>query len=561
MRPSRFRSLASLLAATAALLVTACRGERAADADGSEIGGTLIAVSPREPATLLPPFVDGTEGMAVVSALFDRLAEIGPDLSTYGDSGFRPRLAASWQWATDSLSVAFTLDSAARWHDGAPVRAEDVRFTYRVYSNDTIGSPQQSMLGNIDSVTVRDPRTAVFWFKRRTPQQFYDATYHMFVLPAHLLDSIPLTKLAEASFGHAPVGTGRFRFRSWVPGQRIEIVADTTNFRTRAKLDRVVWSYVADFGAATIKLFSGEADFYENILPENLAQVARTPTLRVVNNRDLRYFFLGFHLRDPADTLRPHPVFGDSLVRRALSMAVDRQTLVRNVLDSLGDVALGPAPRALIPDTTAITPIPYDVAGAKALLDSAGWRDANNDGVREKDGHQLAFEMLTPSSSNPRRRYAVLLQEQFRAIGVKATPAEMPGADIGARIGARKFDTFFGGWSPIPGNAGMRQTWASRGDGNDGRYASRAFDALLDSALNTANREASRAYWGRAYQQIVRDAPALWLYEQHTPLAVHTRFVVPPLRADGWYWDLADWHLDATKPRLDRDKIGLGAPR
>jgi peptide/nickel transport system substrate-binding protein len=93
------------------------------------------------------------------------------------------------------------------------------------------------------------------------------------------------------------------------------------------------------------------------------------------------------------------------------------------------------------------------------------------------------------------------------------------------------------------------------------KYSSRAFDALLDSALTTFNREASRAYWGRAFQQIVNDAPAIWLYEQHTPLAVHTRFVLPPLRADGWYADLADWHLDPTKPRLDRDNIGLGARR
>jgi peptide/nickel transport system substrate-binding protein len=545
----------------AALSVSACTGERAAVGGGSEIGGTLVAVAAHEPASLLPPLVDGSEGMAVVSALFDRLAEIGPALETYGDAGFRPRLASSWRWAADSLSIAFTVDSSARWHDGVPVRAADVRFTFKVYSSDSVGASVQPMLGNIDSVSVPDPRTAVFWFKRRMPQQFYDATYHMYILPAHQLDTIPLAKLAESTFGRAPIGTGRFRFARWEPGQRVEIVADTANYRGRAKLDRVVWTYVTDFGAATVKLFSGEADFYENVLPENLPQVARTPALRVVNNRDLRYIFLAMHQRDPADVSRPHPIFGDSLVRRALTMAVDRQTLVRNVLDSLGEVGLTAAPRALIPDTTAIRPLPYDVAAAKALLDSAGWRDTNNDGVREKDGRPLAFEMLTPNSSNARRRYAVLLQEQFRAVGVAATPAEMPGADLGARIGNRKFDTFLGGWSPIPGNAGMRQTWASKGSGNDVKYSSRAFDALLDSALTTFNREASRAYWGRAFQQIVNDAPAIWLYEQHTPLAVHTRFVLPPLRADGWYADLADWHLDPTKPRLDRDNIGLGARR
>ncbi len=557
MRLSTFRSLALLLAP----VLAACGGEQTS-AGGSDIGGTLIAVSAREPATLMPPLVSGSEGGAVVSAVFDKLVDLGPALETNGDQGFEPRLARAWQWATDSLSIAFQLDSAAHWHDGAPLRAEDVRFTFRVYSSDSVGAEVAPMLGNIDSVSVRDAHTAVFWFKRRMPQQFYDATYHMYVLPAHLLDTVPMTRLAETAFGRSPVGTGRFRFVRWDPKQRIEIISDTANYRGRAKLDRVVWTYVQDFGAATVKLFSGEADFFENILPENLPQVARTPSLRVVNNRDLRYFFLALNQRDPQNPSAPNPLFADLRVRRALTMAVDRQTLVRNVLDSLAEVALTAAPRALIPDTAAIRQIPYDVAGAKALLDSAGWRDTDNDGVRDKDGKPLAFEILTPSSSAPRRRYAVLLQEQYRAVGIKATPVEMPGADLNVRTSeTHKFDAFLGGWSTIPGNVGLRQTWKSAGSGNDVKYASKAFDALLDSALTTFDRTSSRAYWTRAFQQIVDDAPAVWLYELHTPLAVHTRFVLPPLRPDGWYTNLADWHLDPTQPRLERDNIGMGAKR
>ncbi len=556
MRLSRLWFCALLLAP----VLAACGGDGETKG-GGEIGGTLIAVVAREPSTLMPPYMSGSQEAAVISALFDRLADLGPALETNGDTGFRPRLAKSWQWAADSLSIAFTLDSAARWHDGKPVTAEDVRFTYHVYSSDSVGAQVQPLLGNIDSVTIRDTHTAVFWFKRRMPQQFYDATYHMYMLPSHLLAAVPLDKLAEAPFGRAPVGTGRFRFVKWEPKQRIEIVADTANWRGRAKLDRVVWEYVADFGAATVKLFSGEADFFENIVPENLPQVARTPTLRIVNNRDLRYMFLGFNERDPANPKLPHAIFSDLRVRRALTMAVDRQTLVRNVLDSLGEAGLTAAPRALIPDTTVLRQIPYDVAGAKALLDSAGWRDTDNDGIRDKDGKPLAFEIIAPSSSAPRNKYAVLLQEQYRAVGVKATPLSLPGPEFGARGEKGAFDAQLGGWAPIPGNAGMRQTWASTGLSNEMKYASRTLDALLDSALTTFDRTKSRDYWGKVFQQLVDDAPAVWLYEQHTPLAVHTRFVLPPLRADGWFEDLAEWHLDPTKPRLDRDNIGLGARR
>lgn len=543
------------------LFALACSsGERGVSGDmssGARAGGTLIAVVPAEPTTLFPPLVSSTQGLAVVSALFDRLAEIGPALETFGDAGFEPRLASSWQWASDSLSIAFALNPAARWHDGAPVRAADVQFTFRVYTSDSVGAEGRSLLGNIDSVSVPDSLTAVFWFKRRTPQQFYDATYHMWPVPSHLLGSVPLAQLAEAPFARQPVGSGRFRFARWDAGQRIEIIADTTHVRGRALLDRVIWSIAPDFGAATVKLFAGEADFFEMIRPDNFAQVVQNPTLRLVDNRALSYNFLGFNLRDPDDPSRPHRVFGDVAVRRALTMAVDRDRLVRNVFDSLGLVALAPAPRALIPDTAALRPIPYDLAAARALLDSAGWQDRDGDGVRERDGIALAFTILVPSSSAARQRYAVLLQEQYRVIGARATPLVLDVNAFVARTDRQAFDAQLGGFGISPGLVGLRQTWSTTGAANAGGYASPAFDALVDSALTTFDASRSRGYWARAFQQAIDDAPAVWLYEQRTPVAIHRRFIVPTLRPDGWYANLADWRIDPSQA-IERDRIGLG---
>ena len=554
MRLLHTRWLAGLLCCTLA----AC-DDSEPKAGAGDTGGTLIVTVPAEPSTLFPPLLSGTQGAAIVGVIFDRLAEIGDGLETYGDRGFEPRLARSWTWSTDSLSIAFALDSLAHWHDGQPVTAEDVRYTFRVYTSDSLVVELKSLLGNIDSVSVRGPRTAVFWFKRRMPRQFYDATYHMYVLPSHLLDTIPMAKLESATFGRNPVGTGRFRFARWETGQRIEIIADTANSRGRALLDRVIWSIAPDFGSSTVKLFAGEADFLEQLRPENLAQVARTPSLRLIDNRALSYGFLGFNLRDSKNASRPNVMFGDPRVRRALHMAVDRERLVRNVFDSLGMVALAPAPRALIPDTSAFKQLPYDVATAKALLDSAGWRDSDGDGVRDRSGVPLAFNILIPSSSASRQRYAVLLQEQYRAIGVKATPQVLENNAWSEAVDSHAFDAYLGAWQPSPGLVGLMQTWASRGSSNAGRYDSPVFDALLDSALTTFDPTTSRRYWARAFQQIVDDVPAVWLYEQRSPVAINRRFITTPLRADGWFVGLADWRVDPAQ-RIDRDRIGLGTP-
>jgi peptide/nickel transport system substrate-binding protein len=165
--------------AAALLLLAACKGaDRAAAAAGA---GTVIIAATSEPTTLFPPRVTNSQESAVVASVFDRLAEIGPALNAAGDAGFTPRLAKAWTWAPDSLSIAFAIDPRAKWHDGVSVRAEDVRYSFHVYTAPAVASAASSLLSNIDSVSVRDSLSAVFWFKRRTPQQFMDATYSLFI--------------------------------------------------------------------------------------------------------------------------------------------------------------------------------------------------------------------------------------------------------------------------------------------------------------------------------------------------------------------------------------------
>ncbi len=552
-----------LLLTTALALVAACGGGTDAPATGTEEGGTMVVVIPAEPHTLFPPRASGTQDLAVVASVFDRLAEIGPDLSTIGDAGFSPRLASGWDWAADSLSIAFHLDPRIRWHDGAPLRAEDVRYTFHVYTADAVASEVRGLLGNIDSVSVRDSLTAVVWFKRRTPQQFMDATYTMFILPSHLLASLPDSALVNAPFGRAPIGTGRFRFSRWDAGSRLEIVSDTSNPRGRAVLDRVIWTFVADLGAATVKLFAGEADFLERIRVENIPQVATTPSLRLETNLPLLYGFVGFNLqarRTPKSAGPPHPVLGDLRVRRALAMAVDRPRMVRSVFDSLGMVAFGPAPRVLIPDTASLRAIPYSLESAKALLDSAGWTDTNGDGVREHEGVSLAFDLLIPSTSAARVSFAQLLQAAFKEVGAKVTLVSLDPSALEPRLNSRDFDAWMGAFAPNPGLQGVRQTWVSKGESNYQSYNSPTFDALVDSALTGFDVSRTRGHWTRAFQQAIDDVPSIWLYEERIPVVVHRRIRIPSLRADGWYATLADWSVDPTQ-RIDRDRADLGGPR
>jgi peptide/nickel transport system substrate-binding protein len=522
-----------------------------------DTGGTMIIVVPAGWTAAPPPVITDQLAKTVDDLLYDRLAEIGSGLNTIGDGGFQPRLARSWSWSKDSLSITFQLDPRARWHDGKPVRATDVAFTVALFKDPKVGSSAGPLLANIDSVTVKDSMSAVAWYRRRTPEQFYDLVYQVQIMPEHIWASVPRTELGTSAAARTPVGSGRFRFARFEPGVKLEVIADTANYRGRAKLDRIVWSIVPDMGAAVTQLLTGQADLLEVVPPDILGKVDSTESLRALKYNGLQYGFLGFNHRDPKRLSAAHPILGDRRVRRALSMALDRQSMLTNVYGARGTLGVGPFPLGLA-DTT-VKLLPFDRAHAKALLDSAGWV-AGKDGIRAKGGAALKLGLMVPGSSRVRARYGVMMQEQLKEVGVNVTIESMDFTAFLDRQAKGQFDMATIGTGSDPSPASAKQSWGSAAIGNGGQnfvgYSSKVFDATMDSATMAFDPAVARAAAHRAYQAVVDDAPAVWLYDVLTVGGVHKRIRPANLRVDGWWADLADWWIPSNE-RLERDRVGL----
>ncbi len=549
-----------LTAACCALAFVGCADRGTPEPAVIENGGTVVVGLNNEPASLLPPFVVNTHEAAISEVLYDRLADIGPELETASDAGFTPRLASAWRWASDSMSIAFTIDPQARWHDGTTVTSEDVRRSFVLYTHPDVESKNAALLANIDSVSTPDANTATFWFRRRSPQQFYDAVHHLFVMPAHLLTDAEPAQLATVPLARAPVGTGRFRFVQWVSGQRVEIVADTANYRGRPHLDRVIYVRTADASAAIVSLLTGAIDFFSPLQLENVQQVATVPNVSVHMYPLRGYQYIALNVRNPASLSTPHPVLGDRAVRRALSMATNRERIVQTVFDSLARVAIGPAVRLAMPGYEQLQLLDYDVDAARALLDSAGWTMSAGDSVRSKNGVALRVELLVPSASVTRVQIATLLQDQLRAVGVAMDVQRLETNVIIERIQAGRFDAFTGAFVTSPGNVGLRQSWGEAGIGNGGLnhpgYNSPAFNANVDTALTTFDLATKQRTLLSAMQIIIDDAPAIWMLEELAPAGVHSRIELGSMSALGWWHGLHEWRVTPSK-RIDRDRIGL----
>ncbi|MDQ2890365.1 MAG: peptide ABC transporter substrate-binding protein [Gemmatimonadota bacterium] len=553
-QPDHALSVSAVAAGAIGLLLLVGCGREVASTSG---GGTLVVSSVGDADYLFPPLIVSAQGRQVAEQIFEPLADIGDSLSVFGDGGFIPRLADSWTWARDSMSIAFHLNPRARWHDGKPVRARDVQFTFALNTNPALAAPIAPLLSNIDSVSIADTLTPVFWFKHRSAQQFYDAADVALILPEHVYGAVPVTSLASSEVLRHPVGSGRFRFARWIPNETIEIVSNPAHYRKPAQLNRVIWMIApGDFSAAATRFLVGEADFFGAVRPEMIEQISKLATLRVIEYPGFKFGYMVFNMRDPAHAASPHPLFRDAALRRALTLAVDRRVLVQSVFDSLALPSIGPAVRAMPTTDTTVAQIPYDTARASQLLDSLGWK-MTSDRTRARAGRPLAFTIMVPSSSKDREKLAVLMQDQLSKIGVRVTILSVEPNVFERQQTSHNFDAAIEAWVADPSPGGILESWgtaAARTDGskNFGDYANELFDARVDSALSARNREEARDVYRRAFQTLISDAPAIWLFEPRSVVGVAKRVHVAPMRADAWWAHLADWYVPAGE-QIPRD--------
>lgn len=521
------------VAVTTLTTLTACSDK---GSNNAPAGGTIIISTAGDADVLFPPLVSTSTAKQVIDLVFERLAELKSDMNAINDSDYEPRIAEHWMWSADSLSIAFHLNPDAKWHDGKAVTSRDVKFTYEINKDSTSGSSSGPLIANIDSVSTPDSLTAVFWFKKRYPLQFFDAVYQMSIVPEHVYGRIPRAQLRSDSTLRHPVGSGKYRFESWKPGASLTLVADTLHYRGRPNIDRIVWSISPDFNTAQTRFLAGEADIFEALRFDMIPEIQKNPNLKIITYPGLDYAFMLLNLHKPQ--------FANRDVRRALVMALDRQALIKNVFDTMAVLPVGPTVRAYATTDATLPQLPYDTAQAFKVLKNK----------------PFTFTILVPSSSKNRVRMAVLIQEQLKKAGITVNIEEADFKTFGARLNRRDFDAAISAWHADAAPGGVRQTWsteASRNpDGlNFGSYESAEFDAHVDSALATANVADAKAHFSKAYTVANNDVPAIWLYEPRATLVMHKRIKNTALRPDSWWADMEQWSIPENE-RIPRDKIG-----
>ena len=486
------------------LLLSGCQAEQPpsqphAKAAVPAYGDTLVEGTIGEASTLVPILASDSASHSVAGQVYNGLIKYDKDLWLVGD------LAESFTVADDGLTIIFRLRRNVRWHDGAPFTARDVLYTYRVIIDPKTPTAYSEDFKQVASVTAPDLFTVVVHY--RSPFAPALASWGTAILPAHLLEGQEITK---SPLARKPVGTGPFRFKEWVAGQKIVLEANPDYFEGRPYLERYVYRVIPDTSTMYMELKAGGVDMM-GLTPVQYARQTDTSRFRGAFNKyrypSNSYLYLGYNLR--------HPLFKDVRIRRAMTAAINKDELIQGVLFGMGQKAHGPIVPGRWAYHTAVKDIAYDPAYARQLLAEAGWRPGQG-GILHKDGKPLQFTILTNQGNQQRLMTAQIIQQRLLQVGIDVRIRVVEwAAFLKEFIDKGNFEVVLLAWMTSQ-DPDMYDIWHSSktkpGELNFIGYNNPEVDRLLEEGRSTFDLEKRKRAYARIQEILAEDQPYTFLY-------------------------------------------------
>ena len=512
-------------------------------------GGTAVVALNFDPPSM-NPLASKTDEQAIQrEMLFMPLIKYDAQLRPV------PWLAERWDTVRvgrDSLDLTFRLRRDARWHDGQPVTAEDVRWTFEravdprtAYHGASWFSFYHPRAAVLDPYTIR--------FRLRRHPEFLDGWRLLPPVPKHILGNTPPEQIATHPFGtRNPVGNGPFRFADRTPGQEWVFEANPrfpAALGGRPYLDRVVFRSIPDATTRLTELLTGGVHIAVPVAATDAGRLQPAQGVRAISRPVPNWSFIAWNTR--------LPMFDTPEERRALTMALNRPQITESVTSGTG-----------VPGRSIVTPfhwafnasdprtaVPFNPEAARSLLASAGWRDRNGDGVLEDEsGRPFRFTLKTLQGNTGMQDAATIAQAQLQQIGVVAQIQTLePSTLISQFEGAvnesgqrqRDFDAVLLSWND-PFRKDDSQFLHSRNQ-NGGRfwtgYSHPRLDQLMDSLSVVADRRVARPLWTEYQRHLAQAAPLTVLYYPKQLIGIRSRLRGVEMDARGEYITAARWWL------------------
>ncbi|MDX9971352.1 MAG: peptide-binding protein [FCB group bacterium] len=546
MKRSAFRIAGIGLVAVLGLLATGCGpgggGKKAGSDDGvtknritATIPGTpvdgdwVVSRLPLEMAHLNPLVSNDAYGRAIYTLIYESLLERDNATLQLG-----PGLAESHEISPDHLTYTFKLRDGIKFSDGAPLTAEDVKFSFDKLMDPAVDAADlRNYFLTVDRCEVVDPLTVRFVCKEPYFKMLITLGEDLKIVPKHIFETGDFNTHPN---NRKPIGSGPYVMDSWDTNRQIVLSRNENYWGKKPHILKRVYKIITDDNAALQVLERGDLDTM-GLTAEQWDRRAKRPEFEA--QFDKLAYYTPFHSYIGWNTRQPQ--LSDKRVRRALTMLLNRELILDKIFYGMGVVVSNSFFIESNEYNKDLKPLPFSPADAKRLLDDAGWKDTNGDGVRDKDGIPLRFEFLLVANSPDAEQLATVFQEELKKAGIEMSIRPLEWATFIDSIQKRKFDACMLGWQLDP-EQDPYQIWHSSQSDEGSNYPGFK-NAEADKIIEDARREFDPAKRAEMYHRlsviIDEEQPYTFLFCTKARAAIDKRFrnvQAYPLGLDAREW-------------------------
>ncbi len=485
---------------------------------------------------LLPLLASDSVSGDISGLIFNGLTKYDKNINITGD------LAESWEVSRDGLRIIFHLRKGVRWHDGTEFTSDDVLFTYNTVTNPKIPTPYGSNYGPVKNVEKVDKYTVRVTYKE--PYAPALESWGMGIIPKHILEG---NDIADERFSRNPVGTGPYKLKEWVTGQKIVLEAFDGYFEGRPRINKYLARVIPDTATMFLELKFGGIDFMGLTPPQYKLQSNK----KLFNKYFQRfrypafgYTYIGYNLLDPR--------FADKRVRKALTHAINKKDIIDGVLLGYGTPCTGPFP----PESWAYNPdvrdIEYNPEKAKMLLKEAGWL-MKEDGILYKDNKPFRFTILINQANDVRIKTAQIIKENLKKVGIEMDIKVLEWqAMLHEFIDKKRFEAIIMGWA-LSRDPDIYDIWHSsktkEGEFNFISFRNEEVDGLLLEGRRTFDIKKRKRIYNRIHGILSEEQPVTFLFVPDALPVLHKRFKGVEKAPLGIWHDFIHW--DVPKNRAE----------
>lgn len=491
------RKIAAVIAllCLGAVVLTGCGGSSSGSGSGTDGEGISIYVG----ETIFDSSLDPVKGAFSYGypVINNALTKVTPESTYAGD------LALDWEVSSDALTYTFHLREGVTFHDGSDFTAEDVVFTYNTVKENQGGNDSVD-LSRMASVEATDDHTVVFTLTEPY-SSFLDQTACLGIVPSDGYDS--------RTFDTMPIGTGPWKVIQYDTAQKMILGANEDYYGGAPSIEQVTILDMEE-DAAIASARSGELDL-AMVSPNYVNEEIDGMHIENLETMDVRQISLPVtpqesYRTESGDTVTVgNDVTSDRAVREALSIGIDRQTIIDNALNGIGKPAEGFTDNLEWGNTASYEDNRKDEA--RALLEAAGWEEGKDD-IYEKDGLRCEFTVYAPSGDTARYQLAQAVAEEAEKIGIKIDVDQATWDELDTEAFTSGVVWGWGQYDPVVlRNLFYFGAFTGTGTANTVRYSNAEADRLIEAALDANSREASVEAWKQVQSVTANDYAYLYI--------------------------------------------------